>query len=93
MTKDKQIKSELKRLKLDAEILQLKADALIIGRPVRILSDYNGQPYGRSKRSLKLNVTKPWSVNRSCAIGLFKKGWTSKMRLNFLCVWLPQALY
>jgi hypothetical protein len=50
---DKQIKSELKRLKLDAEILQLKADALVIGRPVRILSDYNGQPYGRSKRSLK----------------------------------------
>jgi len=50
---DKQIKSELKRLKLDAEILQLRADALVIGRPVRILSDYNGQPYGRSKRSLR----------------------------------------
>jgi hypothetical protein len=50
---DKDIKRELKRLKLEAEILQLKADSLVIGRPVRILSDYNGQPYGRSRRSLR----------------------------------------
>jgi hypothetical protein len=47
------MKRELRRLKLDAEILQLKADALVAGSPVRILSDYNGQPYGRSKRSLR----------------------------------------
>ena len=50
---DKDIKHELRRIKLDAEILQLKADSLVIGRPVRILSDYNGQPYGRSRRSLR----------------------------------------
>jgi hypothetical protein len=50
---DFDIKLELKKLKLDAEILQLRGNALVVGRPVRILSDYNGQPYGRSKRSLK----------------------------------------
>ena len=50
---DKDIKMALRRLVLDAEIPQLKGDSLIIGRPVRILSDYNGQPYGRSRRSLR----------------------------------------
>jgi len=50
---DKDIKHELRRIKLDAEILQLRADTLVVGRPVRILSDYNGQPYGRSRRSLR----------------------------------------
>ena len=53
MNRDQEIKHQLRRLKLDAEIMQLKADSLVIGRPVRILSDYNGQPYGRSKRSLR----------------------------------------
>ena len=50
---DKDIKHVLRRIKLDAEILQLRADTLVVGRPVRILSDYNGQPYGRSRRSLR----------------------------------------
>jgi hypothetical protein len=29
------------------------ASAAVRGRVVRILSDYNGQPYGRSRKSLK----------------------------------------
>lgn len=53
MTKDKEIKLELRKLKLNAEIIKLQGDSLVVGRPVRILSDYNGQPYGRSRRSLK----------------------------------------
>ena len=53
MTKDKEIKLELRKLKLSAEIIKLQGDSLVVGRPVRILSDYNGQPYGRSRRSLK----------------------------------------
>jgi hypothetical protein len=50
---DKEIKHQLRRIKLEAEIIRLKANALVIGRPVRIISDYNGQPYGRSRRSLQ----------------------------------------
>jgi hypothetical protein len=53
MTKDKEIKLELRKLKLNAEIIKLQGDSLVVGRPVRILSDYNGQPYGRSRRSLR----------------------------------------
>jgi hypothetical protein len=50
---DWEVKLELKKLKLSAEILQLQADALMVGRSVRIQSEYNGQPYGRSKRTLR----------------------------------------
>ena len=45
---DKEIKRELKRLKLDAEILQLRGDSLVIGRPVRILMVWRLSPSAES---------------------------------------------
>jgi hypothetical protein len=50
---DKSIKRELLSVFSEVKALQLKVDALVVGRPVRIMSDYNGQPYGRTRRSLR----------------------------------------
>jgi len=74
---DKDIKRELKRLKLDADILKLKADTLVIGRPVRILSDYNGQPYGKSRKSLKgtvMTVERVGTIDPHWGVSLFLRG-------------------
>lgn len=49
---DADTKRELLRLLTAAKEIQLKLDALVAGRTVKVLSNYNGQPYGRSRRAL-----------------------------------------
>ena len=50
------LKKELANLVQKSKDLELELNALVIGRPVRIKSDYNGQPYGRSRRSMRGQV-------------------------------------
>jgi hypothetical protein len=49
----KDIKVELARLRQGVKTLSQMADLLVMDKQVRILSDYNGQPYGRSRCSLR----------------------------------------
>lgn len=73
---DWEVKFELKKLKLNAEILQLSADALVMGRSVRILSDYNGQPYGTSKPSLRgeTRIVERVHIDTHLGFSLFLQG-------------------
>ena|SRR5271157_1663306 len=71
------LKDKLAELIQDQQNLQLKASALVIGRPVRILSDYNGQPYGRSRKSMKgreMTVERVGSIDPHWGISLFLRG-------------------
>lgn len=45
--------SSIKVLNANAGLLEATAAALAVGRFVTVQSDYNGQDYGRSRRSLK----------------------------------------
>lgn len=49
---DADIKRELLKINAEMDTLQLKLDTLVAGRKIRVLSNYNGQPYGRSRKSL-----------------------------------------
>lgn len=50
---DAQVKQELSLLAWQYRQLCDKATLVAVGRKVRIVSDFNGQPYGRSKKSLR----------------------------------------
>lgn len=50
---DKQMKQRMLAAKQKAFEMELELNTLVSGRPVKILSDWNGQPYGRSRRSMK----------------------------------------
>ena len=47
------VKSKLDAFRSHIAILEKDANDLVKGKTIKILSDYNGQPYGQSKRSLK----------------------------------------
>jgi hypothetical protein len=71
------LKEELSKLLKDQVDLHQKANALVVGRPVRILSEYNGQPYGRSRRSMKgreMTVESVASIDPHWGINLFLRG-------------------
>jgi hypothetical protein len=71
------LKEELAKLLKEQADLQLRASALVTGRPVRILSDYNGQPYGRSRRSMKgreMTVERVGTIDPHWGISLFLRG-------------------
>ena|SRR5271167_804509 len=71
------LKTELAKLLQDQAELDTRADALVSGRPVRILSDFNGQPYGRSRRSMKgreMTVERVGSIDPHWGISLFLRG-------------------
>lgn len=53
MMNDQETKRELLRILTEAKALQLRLDTLVAGRKVKVISDFNGQPYGRSRRSLR----------------------------------------
>ncbi|KKK88912.1 hypothetical protein LCGC14_2738380 [marine sediment metagenome] len=50
---DKDTKVYLNALQNQVLDVHNTAQAMMIGKQVKILSDFNGQPYGRSKKSLK----------------------------------------
>jgi hypothetical protein len=71
------LKEELAKLVKEQADLTFRATALVIGRPVRILSDYNGQPYGRSRKSMKgreMTVERVGSIDPHWGISLFLRG-------------------
>src|ERR1700675_4293680 len=71
------LKEELAKLVKAQDDLRMRATSLVIGRPVRILSDYNGQPYGRSKKSMKgreMTVERVGSIDPHWGISLFLRG-------------------
>lgn len=65
---DYRMKTEADRLRricyLHTQSLRLEeeANALLVGQKVRVLTDYNGQPYGSSKPSLKGHIFTVTSV-------------------------------
>jgi hypothetical protein len=71
------LKAELAKLLKDQANIQSRATALVIGRPVRIKSDYNGQPYGRSRKSMKgreMTVERVGTIDPHWGISLFLRG-------------------
>jgi hypothetical protein len=71
------LKEELAKLVKAQNDLRMRATSLVIGRPVRILSDYNGQPYGRSRPSMKgreMTVERVGSIDPHWGISLFLRG-------------------
>lgn len=71
------LKEELAKLVRDQADLRLRADALVVGRPVKIVSDYNGQPYGRSRKSMRgkvMTVERIGSIDPQWGISLFLRG-------------------
>jgi hypothetical protein len=71
------LKEELAKLVKAQDDLRMRATSLVIGRPVRILSDYNGQPYGRSRKSMKgreMTVERVGSIDPHWGISLFLRG-------------------
>ena len=71
------LKEELAKLVKAQDDLRMRATSLVIGRPVRIISDYNGQPYGRSRKSMKgreMTVERVGSIDPHWGISLFLRG-------------------
>ena len=71
------LKEELAKLVREQDDLRMRASALVTGRPVRILSNYNGQPYGRSRKSMKgreMTVERVGSIDPHWGISLFLRG-------------------
>lgn len=50
---NERMQQAMTKAKADAFALELALNTEVSGRPVKILSDWNGQPYGRSRRSFK----------------------------------------
>lgn len=46
------MKDELAKIVTEMAALQNRLDALVAGRKVKVLSEFNGQPWGRSKRAM-----------------------------------------
>lgn len=78
------VKEELERMHSDSKDLHARLQGLVKGRKVRIASNYNGQPYGRSRKALTGQV---FEVERAgldphWGIYLFLKGERLSIRAN-----------
>lgn len=58
MSTNQEIMNKLKSIQAKIESLEQEANELVAGRKARIISDYNGQPYGHSKFSMKGKIIK-----------------------------------
>jgi len=79
---NKRMQRALLEAKNSAFALELKLNTEISGRPVRITSDWNGQPYGRSRKSMRgreMTVERA-HVDPHWGVFLFLRGERSSIR-------------
>jgi hypothetical protein len=77
---DLDMKIRLTALASTVKAAQDEADQRIVGRQVRVVSNFNGQPFGRSRKSLKGELL------RVAGVALYGDGrysfWTDDPRVN-----------